>query len=212
MPLTDLIISVWIYLIVLEITESWVSASKSKPAVGVKPLALGKTNSVGLYFTWHCSGRIIVFYFIFFFWRKSNSEHTENRLHNFSTNTLKVFFHFLQFVYSFLLHTSLSPPHTTGEMAFMISKTQQASISEPSHSGGEIQTESANDRVTSQLYLKTSESLDREIVLRRIRHHKAMNKVRNSLQSLFRGAQPHTPVSDYYEQKWLELGDTFSSP
>lgn len=98
----------------------------------------------------------------------------------------------------------------------MMSKTQQASISEPnhnlnlSHSGGE--TESANNSVTSQLYLKTSETLDREIVLRRIRHHKTMNKVRNSLQSLFRSSQPHTPVSDYYEHKWLEQGDTFCSP
>lgn len=97
-------------------------------------------------------------------------------------------------------------------MAFMISKTQQAKISEVPRSGEEIQTESANNPVTSQLHLKTSESLDREIVLRRIRQHKTMNKVRNSLQSLFRSSQSHTPVSDYDEHKWLELGDTFSSP
>lgn len=117
------------------------------------------------------------------FWRKSNSKHTENR---FSQFLYKCFGGFLPFpsICIFIITTFQSP----GEMAFMISKTQQAKISEVPRSGEEIQTESANNPVTSQLYLKTSESLDREIVLRRIRQHKTMNKVRNSLQSLFRSS------------------------
>lgn len=70
--------------------------------------------------------------------------------------------------------------------------------------------------VTSQLYLKSSsaaarhgsETLDKNVVLRRIRHHKSMNKVRNAFQALL--AADDTVADN--EQKWLQLGDTFSSP
>ncbi|KAL3525743.1 hypothetical protein ACH5RR_014115 [Cinchona calisaya] len=79
--------------------------------------------------------------------------------------------------------------------------------------------------VTSQLLLKSSSSasaashragsqtLDKDVVLRRIRHHKSMNKIRNAFQALLAVADDHADaVADKYEQKWLQLGDAFSSP
>ncbi|KAI5665863.1 hypothetical protein M9H77_15716 [Catharanthus roseus] len=105
--------------------------------------------------------------------------------------------------------------------SFIISKNHHNQPSstttacEPTQSQNETSIENAS--VTSQLYLlksssssstrRPSESLDKEIVLRRIRHHKSMNKVRNALQSLL----ANSPASDS-EYKWLELGDNFSSP
>ncbi|GAA0151021.1 hypothetical protein LIER_09832 [Lithospermum erythrorhizon] len=68
--------------------------------------------------------------------------------------------------------------------------------------------EAKNDVICSQLYLKSSESLDRDVVLRRIRHHKTMNKFKGTFEAL-KGTSTTTSA---FEQKWLELCDSFSSP
>ncbi|CAI9752817.1 unnamed protein product [Fraxinus pennsylvanica] len=98
------------------------------------------------------------------------------------------------------------------EMAFMISKNRQ-SLSE-----SEKMTEAAEtlDSVTTQLFLKSSSTqrsaqrLDKDVVLRRLRYHKTLNKVKNTFQAI-RAPEDGGTVSDYNE-KWLEQGDNFSFP
>lgn len=71
--------------------------------------------------------------------------------------------------------------------------------------------------VSSQLYLKSSaaqassKALDKEAVLRRIRHHKSLNKVRGAFQALVSSSgQANAAASE--EQNWLDKDDAFSSP
>ncbi|XXG49289.1 hypothetical protein AAC387_Pa02g3510 [Persea americana] len=70
--------------------------------------------------------------------------------------------------------------------------------------------------VTSCLYIKPHPasdperqrvSLDKDVVLRRIRHRKRVNKVQNVLQALLTA-----PVSDVSADERLWLDDAFSAP
>ncbi|CAK9151535.1 unnamed protein product [Ilex paraguariensis] len=101
-------------------------------------------------------------------------------------------------------------------MAFMISK-HQPSFSEAAEkvsvSDQRDETEIINS-VTSQLYLKSSSSsahhtsekaLDKDVVLRRLRHHKCLNRIKNTF-----GALLSTTPSGGQRQKWLEQDDAFS--
>lgn len=87
----------------------------------------------------------------------------------------------------------------------MVSKNQQSfSVTDAEAALNQHFEDGKVSPITSQLYLKSSgrstqESLDKEAVLRRIRHHKSMNRIRSALQTLA-------------EQKLMELGDSFSSP
>ncbi|KAK0577505.1 hypothetical protein LWI29_034173 [Acer saccharum] len=66
--------------------------------------------------------------------------------------------------------------------------------------------------VSSHLYLRpthTSETLDKDVVLRRIRHRKRLNKVRNALQG-FLGWSAPTNKTDKVSVKWLD--DAFAAP
>ncbi|CAK9158711.1 unnamed protein product [Ilex paraguariensis] len=103
-------------------------------------------------------------------------------------------------------------------MAFMISK-HQPSFSEAAEkvsvSDQRDETEIINS-VTSQLYLKSSSSsahhtsekaLDKDVVLRRLRHHKCLNRIKNTF-----GALLSTTPSGGQRQKWLEQDDAFSAP
>ncbi|GLU19953.1 hypothetical protein SLE2022_361730 [Rubroshorea leprosula] len=105
-------------------------------------------------------------------------------------------------------------------MAFTLSKAHEPSFLETkekamnvmkqgSEEGGDVQTLSP---ITSHLCLKSSassspEALDKEAVLRRIRHHKSLNKVRTALHAMAGGSGKTN-----WEQKWLELTDAFSCP
>ncbi|OVA18602.1 hypothetical protein BVC80_1831g152 [Macleaya cordata] len=68
---------------------------------------------------------------------------------------------------------------------------------------------------TSRLYLmKPTETLDKDVILRRIRHIRRVNKVRDAVQTLLRSP----PFSGYYndevsvmEKQWLAM-DAFSAP
>ncbi len=91
------------------------------------------------------------------------------------------------------------------KMAFMISKVQAEKVN-LNHSG---EKDSELSPVSSQLYLKSStqassKTLDKEAVLRRIRHHKNLNKVRGALQALI--------SNSVQEQKWMDPDDVFSAP
>ncbi|TMW93216.1 hypothetical protein EJD97_012013 [Solanum chilense] len=87
-------------------------------------------------------------------------------------------------------------------MAFAISKEKIGSDDQDS-----VETERV---ISSQLYLKSSshENLDKNVVLRRLRHHKYLQKVRGNLKTLLDSYS----TRDYYEHKWLEQGDVFCSP
>lgn len=77
----------------------------------------------------------------------------------------------------------------------------------------------AMNSVTSQLCLKSSsvasrqksQALDKDVVLRRIRRHKSMNKVRNALHALLAADDQADTFADN-QQRWLQLGDAFTSP
>lgn len=98
-------------------------------------------------------------------------------------------------------------------MAFLISKEQRPSFSEPqkvslSHNDQDSNETESVTSVSSQLYLKSShQSLDKNVVLRRLRHHKCLQKVRGNLQALLDSSSTMD-----YEHKWLEQGDVFCSP
>ncbi|CAA0840903.1 Protein of unknown function (DUF1162 [Striga hermonthica] len=67
--------------------------------------------------------------------------------------------------------------------------------------------------ISSQLLLKSSsQSLDKSEVLRRIRHHKAMNKVKNTLRALSRPDSDDYYSDEFHQHKWLQQGDCFTSP
>ncbi|KAL3616452.1 hypothetical protein CASFOL_039842 [Castilleja foliolosa] len=92
-------------------------------------------------------------------------------------------------------------------MAYMISKTQPSLCDED-----ERASKDGPDSVTSHLILKSSaQSLDKNVVLRRIRYHRTMSKVKNSLQA-FLAPRPADVNEFNYEEKWLQQGDNFTSP
>ncbi|KAL6215935.1 hypothetical protein ACLB2K_015361 [Fragaria x ananassa] len=67
-----------------------------------------------------------------------------------------------------------------------------------------------SSNVSTLLYLKpthTSETLDKEVVLRRIRQRKRVNKLRAALQSLL--TSPVLP-SAHEKKKWVD--DAFAAP
>ncbi|KAJ7952891.1 Inositol 1,4,5-trisphosphate receptor-interacting protein-like 2 [Quillaja saponaria] len=107
-------------------------------------------------------------------------------------------------------------------MAFMIPKSN-ASFSETEkvnmRSHSEDKDSESLGPITSQLYLKSSsakyassQTLDKQVVLRRLRHHKSLNKVRSPFQALFSSSKANTASSAIQDQKWLQQDDAFSAP
>ncbi|KAL5752814.1 hypothetical protein ACOSP7_023005 [Xanthoceras sorbifolium] len=110
---------------------------------------------------------------------------------------------------------------------FLISKAETSSFSNSdqkmnlNHSEDHKDTkESSVSPVSTQLYLKSSsaaastqsstEALDKEAVLRRIRHRKRLNKVKSAFQGLVSSSSSGQTGNE--EHKWLEHYDVFSSP
>lgn len=98
-------------------------------------------------------------------------------------------------------------------MAFRISKAQQPSFSvseklvDTNHQEYEDTKALGASPISSQLYLKPSaQAMDKDVILKRIRHHKTLNKVRNTIQALV-GSR-----LEQEQQKWLDPDDIFSSP
>ncbi|KAB2617953.1 hypothetical protein D8674_013822 [Pyrus ussuriensis x Pyrus communis] len=114
-------------------------------------------------------------------------------------------------------------------MAFKISKAQQhqpSSFSEAASGkikdGHEVSPESQSS-ITSHVYLKSpaAASLDRDVVLRRIRHHKHLSKVKSAFQAFMGSSSssspepatsPRTSTSNIHHETWLHQEDSFSSP
>ncbi|KAF5204011.1 Histone-lysine n-methyltransferase [Thalictrum thalictroides] len=96
-------------------------------------------------------------------------------------------------------------------MAFTVSsKTNQPSSNSVDHE----ETETLNT-ITRHLYLKpthTTESIDKDVILRRIRNRRRVNKVQSVLQAMFGSPSSEKAVDKVTmpSQMWLE--DTFSAP
>ncbi|KAF7136549.1 hypothetical protein RHSIM_Rhsim08G0109000 [Rhododendron simsii] len=95
-------------------------------------------------------------------------------------------------------------------MASMASKSHPISQAEEVSISDGSRAKSTTEAVTSCIHLKSSsgqisQPLDKEVVLRRIRHHKCLNKIRNTFQALLSTPPPS-------EHRWLEPDDAFSAP
>ncbi|CAK7339470.1 unnamed protein product [Dovyalis caffra] len=101
-------------------------------------------------------------------------------------------------------------------MAFMISKAQQ-SFSETeklklNHPGVE-DNQALTSTISSQLHLKPSvHSMDKDVILKRIRHHKTANKVKNAFRALATSGLGQENMVLANQRKWLDPDDMFSSP
>ncbi|PON70154.1 hypothetical protein PanWU01x14_083290 [Parasponia andersonii] len=110
-------------------------------------------------------------------------------------------------------------------MASLVSKTETISMKSKKLAGGEGEEEgegegeeveiNQNKPVTSHLYLKpahSSQSLDKEEVLRRIRQRKRVNMVRTALQSVLRlpSSSPSKPNKvSVPQRRWVD--DAFAA-
>ncbi|OAY35360.1 uncharacterized protein LOC110628717 [Manihot esculenta] len=95
-------------------------------------------------------------------------------------------------------------------MAFVISQSQQ------SLTGDDTENQTQIGPVSTQLHLKSSsqpcsKALEKEVILRRLRHHKSLNKVRNAFQALASSCEREAMVSAN-QQMWLDPEDAFSCP
>ncbi|KAL4571678.1 hypothetical protein LXL04_018441 [Taraxacum kok-saghyz] len=95
-------------------------------------------------------------------------------------------------------------------MAFTISESKSHSISSPATPPeSEILSPRATDAVTTYLQLahhQSTATLDKEAVLRRIRYHKCLRKLKGTFEFMV-----NKSPSDGYE-KWFEPPDAFTSP
>lgn len=102
-------------------------------------------------------------------------------------------------------------------MAFMISGTQSESEKEsPEHlEGKDSETVGV---ISSQLHLKPSlspkasksQTLDKQVVLRRILQRKCYNKAKSAFEALVGSPEANTATAQ--EPKWLQYCDAFSAP
>ncbi|MCL7036983.1 hypothetical protein MKW94_023377 [Papaver nudicaule] len=98
---------------------------------------------------------------------------------------------------------------------------------EEDHEEQDDQSETANPIISSHLYLKpthTSQSLDKDVVLRRIRQRRRVTKVRNAFQAFLTfpkfssktaaatdtDANKDNASSTHHQVKWLD--DAFAAP
>lgn len=102
-------------------------------------------------------------------------------------------------------------------MAFTISRSQPAfSESEKENIKRLEEKESARvNAISSELHLKSSlsskassQALDKQVVLRRIRQRKSFNKAKSAFEALLGSSEANTAE----EHKWLQQGDAFSAP
>ncbi|TYK12932.1 hypothetical protein E5676_scaffold255G005270 [Cucumis melo var. makuwa] len=95
-------------------------------------------------------------------------------------------------------------------MAFVISKAS-SSFSETENPGDSDL--SRNDAVSSHVLLKSAGKMDRDVVLRRIRFYKRLNKVKRTLESLVGsgdgGSEVANAMADEAEKWWLQQHDVF---
>lgn len=111
-------------------------------------------------------------------------------------------------------HPSLSLSLT---MAFLIPTKPSSNSSTPSSSYDDDRS-LAHGNVTSFLSLRpkgsneaaNGSSLEKKVVLRRIRHRKRVNRIRGAIRSFFTVSAPEQGEKEREADGWLE--DAFSSP
>uniref|UniRef100_A0A803PF58 Uncharacterized protein n=1 Tax=Cannabis sativa TaxID=3483 RepID=A0A803PF58_CANSA len=89
-------------------------------------------------------------------------------------------------------------------MAFVFSETDHQKTLVDNRDS-KSKSKGPSETITSELHLKPSKSLNRDVVLRRIRLHKCLKRV----TSVFQGQADANSIN---EQKWLDQNDNFSSP
>ncbi|TKY70523.1 hypothetical protein E2542_SST06813 [Spatholobus suberectus] len=103
-------------------------------------------------------------------------------------------------------------------MAFIISRAEsEADKSSLNHV--EDKDSATVDAISSQLQLKSSsssskassQSLNKQEVLHRIRHRKSLNRIKGAFQGLLGSSKGNT-TSAQEEQIWLQQDDAFSAP
>ncbi|KAL6317950.1 hypothetical protein AAG906_030997 [Vitis piasezkii] len=99
-------------------------------------------------------------------------------------------------------------------MSFLVSKPRPSSsdYEKITHSDDREDSDTL-PTVTSYLHLKpaqSSQTLDKDLVLRRIRHRKRVNKVRNLFQTLVSSPFSTTDSVRVQEKKWVD--DAFAAP
>ncbi|KAJ1419092.1 hypothetical protein SESBI_15360 [Sesbania bispinosa] len=100
-------------------------------------------------------------------------------------------------------------------MAFMISRAESESEkARLDHLEDKDSATATAGAISSQLHLKSpkasSETLDKQVVLRRIRHRKSINRIKSAFEGLRGSTEGKTASAQ--EQKWLEQDDAFSAP
>lgn len=101
-------------------------------------------------------------------------------------------------------------------MAFMISRAElEAEKSSLKHM--EDKDSNTLDGVSSQLQLKSSlsskassQTLNKQQVLNRIRHRKSLNRIKGAFEGLLGNSKGNTTSAQ--DQIWLQQDDAFSSP
>lgn len=94
-------------------------------------------------------------------------------------------------------------------MAFMISRVESGT-EKVSLDHQEDKNSTTVNAVSSELHLKSSkfssQTLDKEVVLRRLRHHRSINRIKSAFEGL------RVCSTSTQEQMWLQQDDVFSSP
>jgi hypothetical protein len=95
------------------------------------------------------------------------------------------------------------------QVQISVSEAEKVSLDHPEERESESETLGP---ISSQLHLKPSpRALDKQAVLRRIRHHKSLNKLRGAFQHLVTSSGQANKAS-ILDHKWLNPDDAFSSP
>lgn len=108
-------------------------------------------------------------------------------------------------------------------MAFTISRSQSALTDrEKENLDNLVDKECATTEgmISSQLKLKSSlsskasshQSMDKHAILRRIRQRRFNNRAKIALEALIGTSEANNNTTTGQEHKWLQLGDSFSSP
>ncbi|KAK7307588.1 hypothetical protein VNO77_40788 [Canavalia gladiata] len=110
---------------------------------------------------------------------------------------------------------SIQTQTRTEKMAFMISRAE-SETEKSSLNHVEDKDSATVGAISRQLHLKSSSSkassqtLNKQVVLQRIRHRKSINRIKTAFEGLLCGSEGSTTSTQ--EQKWLQQDDAFSSP
>ncbi|KAJ6919508.1 hypothetical protein NC651_013460 [Populus alba x Populus x berolinensis] len=113
----------------------------------------------------------------------------------------------------FLLSFIYPSPKT---MSFVVSKAPQSFSENEKLNLNHREVEDnqvLTNPISNQLHLKPAvHAMEKDVILKRIRHHKSVNKVKKAFQALAASSLDQENMASAYQQKWLDAHDAFSSP